>query len=486
MTDDEATAGSPASRRRSPGCAAPTWSASPPSAATPSAPASSSRSPATCGSAPRTPSSRWPRWRSGWCPTSAAPSAWSSWSGTPGRWTSASPGAGSAPPRPTGSAWPPRSSPDDDLDQAVADLTAQILAARRDAVVEIKALLAGAAGAQLRRAGGRRARGPGAPDPRPGRPGRVDLLLRVGPLLPRSAGPLLTPSRSARTGRTSWNRNAPTRVVGGGIVGSFGVRAGGDAGGPSDGRHGRQQLGHDALDAAQGRARRQAGRAGDGAAGAALRPAVPPDASRSSCCWSSCPPASPWPHPVLAGNVINAITGGRARRRPRGHHDRAADRRRWPWSTRLLSIGQRFLSSRIGEGIIYDLRTQVYDHVQRMPLQFFTRTQTGALVSRLNNDVHRRPAGVHVDPVRHGRQRHRVTFRGGAQRPNLESRGEVCCVCRAALRFHFGIPDQRFVLSGMTGQRTHDRNRHDDKIGTARRDRVGLHRSLGPRFAVLP
>jgi ATP-binding cassette subfamily B protein len=52
-----------------------------------------------------------------------------------------------------------------------------------------------------------------------------------------------------------------------------------------------------------------------------------------------------------------------------------------------LTVVQRFYSSRIGEGIIYDLRTRVYDHVQRMPLQFFTRTQTGALVSRLNNDV---------------------------------------------------------------------------------------------------
>ena len=53
----------------------------------------------------------------------------------------------------------------------------------------------------------------------------------------------------------------------------------------------------------------------------------------------------------------------------------------------LLSLAQRWYSARIGEGIILDLRTQVYDHVQRMPLQFFTRTQTGALVSRLNNDV---------------------------------------------------------------------------------------------------
>jgi ATP-binding cassette subfamily B protein len=52
-----------------------------------------------------------------------------------------------------------------------------------------------------------------------------------------------------------------------------------------------------------------------------------------------------------------------------------------------LSLAQRFYSSRIGEGLIYDMRSKVFDHVQRMPLAFFTRTQTGALVSRLNNDV---------------------------------------------------------------------------------------------------
>ncbi|MEH1013301.1 ABC transporter ATP-binding protein [Micromonospora sp. CPCC 206060] len=90
--------------------------------------------------------------------------------------------------------------------------------------------------------------------------------------------------------------------------------------------------------------------------------------------------------PVLAGDVINTITRGGP----------SAD------STivrlalfiaglavvdALLSLAQRWYSARIGEGIILDLRTQVYDHVQRMPLQFFTRTQTGALVSRLNNDV---------------------------------------------------------------------------------------------------
>jgi ATP-binding cassette subfamily B protein len=52
-----------------------------------------------------------------------------------------------------------------------------------------------------------------------------------------------------------------------------------------------------------------------------------------------------------------------------------------------LALVQGYFSSRIGEGLIYDLRTQVFAHVQRMSLAFFTRTQTGALVSRLNNDV---------------------------------------------------------------------------------------------------
>ncbi|MCW2767367.1 MAG: transporter related protein [Nocardioides sp.] len=53
----------------------------------------------------------------------------------------------------------------------------------------------------------------------------------------------------------------------------------------------------------------------------------------------------------------------------------------------VLSVVGGWLSSRIGEGLIFDLRTQVFGHVQRQSLAFFTRTQTGALVSRLNNDV---------------------------------------------------------------------------------------------------
>ncbi|GAA0569966.1 ABC transporter ATP-binding protein [Paractinoplanes ferrugineus] len=90
--------------------------------------------------------------------------------------------------------------------------------------------------------------------------------------------------------------------------------------------------------------------------------------------------------PLLAGHVVNAITGG---------GDGAASLivklalaiAGLAVVDAFLSLAQRWYSARIGEGIILDLRTKVYDHVQRMPLQFFTRTQTGALVSRLNNDV---------------------------------------------------------------------------------------------------
>src|SRR5690349_16700261 len=50
-------------------------------------------------------------------------------------------------------------------------------------------------------------------------------------------------------------------------------------------------------------------------------------------------------------------------------------------------LAARYFSARIGEGLIYDLRTQVFGHVLRQPIAFFTRAQTGALVSRLNSDV---------------------------------------------------------------------------------------------------
>jgi ATP-binding cassette subfamily B protein len=90
--------------------------------------------------------------------------------------------------------------------------------------------------------------------------------------------------------------------------------------------------------------------------------------------------------PVLAGSVVNTITRG-------GPGASTAVVRIATFiaalalADALLSLVNRWYSARIGEGIILTLRTKVYDHVQRMPLQFFTRTQTGALVSRLNNDV---------------------------------------------------------------------------------------------------
>ena len=88
--------------------------------------------------------------------------------------------------------------------------------------------------------------------------------------------------------------------------------------------------------------------------------------------------------PILAGRVVNHIT----------RHDAAASIVRIAVVIAALAVvdaglsfSQRWYSARIGEGLIYDMRTAVFDHVQRMPLAFFTRTQTGALVSRLNNDV---------------------------------------------------------------------------------------------------
>ncbi|GAB3559280.1 ABC transporter ATP-binding protein [Spelaeicoccus albus] len=88
--------------------------------------------------------------------------------------------------------------------------------------------------------------------------------------------------------------------------------------------------------------------------------------------------------PVLAGRVVDAIVA----------HDEvrtvvflAVLIAVIALADAALSIFTRLYSSRIGEGLIFDLRTAVYDHVQRMPVAFFTRTRTGALVSRLNNDV---------------------------------------------------------------------------------------------------
>jgi ATP-binding cassette subfamily B protein len=89
--------------------------------------------------------------------------------------------------------------------------------------------------------------------------------------------------------------------------------------------------------------------------------------------------------PLLAGDVINEISGGDG---TVGAVLRiAAIIAGLAVFDAVLSLGTRWYSSRIGEGLIFDMRTKVFQHVQQMSLAFFTRTQTGALVSRLNNDV---------------------------------------------------------------------------------------------------
>jgi ATP-binding cassette subfamily B protein len=88
--------------------------------------------------------------------------------------------------------------------------------------------------------------------------------------------------------------------------------------------------------------------------------------------------------PVLAGRVVNEITGhGQVRFVVQVAFVIAG----LALIDAVLSFAQRWYSARIGEGLIFDMRSSVFDHVQRMPVAFFTRTQTGALVSRLNNDV---------------------------------------------------------------------------------------------------
>ncbi|MET9273155.1 ABC transporter ATP-binding protein [Kribbella sp. NPDC003557] len=88
--------------------------------------------------------------------------------------------------------------------------------------------------------------------------------------------------------------------------------------------------------------------------------------------------------PVLAGRVVDAIVGGKAVSVVVQLSLLIAA---IAVAEAGLSMLTRWLSASIGEGLILDLRTAVFDHIQRMPIAFFTRTRTGALVSRLNNDV---------------------------------------------------------------------------------------------------
>ena len=88
--------------------------------------------------------------------------------------------------------------------------------------------------------------------------------------------------------------------------------------------------------------------------------------------------------PVLAGQVVDAIVGGGPIGAVVGIAILIAV---IAVAEAGIGILQRWLSATLGEGLILDLRAAVFDHVQRQPVAFFTRTRTGALVSRLNNDV---------------------------------------------------------------------------------------------------
>ena len=92
--------------------------------------------------------------------------------------------------------------------------------------------------------------------------------------------------------------------------------------------------------------------------------------------------------PVLAGQVVNAIVArGDASAAAAIVVGLAAGIAALAILEAVVGLVSRWFSSRIGEGLIVDLRRAVFEHVQRMPVAFFTRTRTGALVSRLNNDV---------------------------------------------------------------------------------------------------
>ncbi|MDT0331547.1 ABC transporter ATP-binding protein [Nocardiopsis lambiniae] len=88
--------------------------------------------------------------------------------------------------------------------------------------------------------------------------------------------------------------------------------------------------------------------------------------------------------PLLAGRVVNTIVTGGA---PETVLLLAGAIAVVALVEAVLNLIVRRLSAGLGESLILDLRTTVYDHVQRMPVAFFTRTRTGALISRLNNDV---------------------------------------------------------------------------------------------------
>ena len=251
---------------------------------------------------------------------------------------------GSAPTRRCASGWPRTSCPRDELDAAVERTVDALLAVDRDAAAETKALL----------------QPPPARAPRPSS--------RPPSARPSTGGCARWPASTPRTDRSRRN-DAPGTAL--------------RRRSPCRWTHAQRMAGHE-LDAQARRRRRRRIAQGHLAAGLPLRPPVPPRAAASSWpiivgdaligvarrCWpAGSSTTSPGTAPARVVVEIALVIAGLA----------VIDA--------VLSFAQRWYSARIGEGLIYDMRTAVFDHVQRMPLAFFTRTQTGALVSRLNNDV---------------------------------------------------------------------------------------------------
>ena len=160
---------------------------------------------------------------------------------------------------------------------------------------------------------------------------------------------------------------------------------------------------------------------------------------------------------------------------------------------------------RIGEGLIYDLRTQVFGHVQRQSLAFFTRTQTGALVSRLNNDVigaQRAFTSTLSSTVANtisvivvGDRHARAQLAGHAALPGACSR--CCCSSRAASAGRLAgltreqmdgnadlgnVMTERFNVGGAMLLKLFGRRGEEDAMFAAKAARV---RDLGVRISLL-
>ena len=128
------------------------------------------------------------------------------------------------------------------------------------------------------------------------------------------------------------------------------------------------------------------GRSSSGARGGGSASSPAPTGARSSTSWCLPPCRRRWACSPRCSPAGPSTPSSRATARRRSSRSRCSSP-----CVAVVDAGvgllERLQSSRLGEGLILDLRRRVFEHVQRMPIAFFTRTRTGALVSRLNNDV---------------------------------------------------------------------------------------------------